>query len=275
MANNPLQQYFRQPKVFVSLPSGGIYNKPETIDGEVTRLPVFGMTGMDEILLKTPDALITGESTVKVIESCIPAIKDGWEINNLDVDALLVAIRIATYGNIMNMIHICNKCETEHTYELDVSKFLEHFSQCKFESTVVFGDLTIHIRPLSYRQVTEFNLENFALQKRLIQASAIEDEEERNKIVSQVYKDLGLLQNKIMIAGIEQVTTPDATVTEHGYITEWIEHADRGIFEAVKEQVSKNNEVWRIPSTHVKCDNCGAENSFTVDLDQTSFFASA
>ena len=128
---------------------------------------------------------------------------------------------------------------------------------------------------MKYKQITDFNLENFALQKRMIQSADLENEEERNKIVSQVYKDLGSLQNRIMIAGIEQVETPTGVVTEHGFITEWIENAERSIFEAVKEQVNKNNDTWRLPPTKIKCENCSAENAFTIDLDQSSFFASA
>ena len=276
MANNPLQQYFRQPKVFVSLPSQGVYNTPDDIVGDLTRMPVYGMTGMDEIMLKTPDALITGESTVRVIESCCPNVKKGWTVSNLDVDALLVGIRIATYGNTMTMVHVCEKCDTENNYDLDVGKFLEHFSQCQFEAEVSLDDLSIRIRPLDYRQVTDFNLEQFALQKRLIQASALENEEEKNKIIGEIYKDLGLLQNKDIIAGIEQVDLPNGqVVTEKEFITEWIENADKTVFDAVRQQVNKNSEVWRIPTTNVKCDSCGAENSFNVDLDQASFFAVA
>jgi hypothetical protein len=276
MANNPLQQYFRQPKVFVSLPSQGVYNTPDDIVGDLTRMPVYGMTGMDEIMLKTPDALITGESTVRVIESCCPNVKKGWAVSNLDVDALLVGIRIATYGNTMTMVHVCEKCDTENNYDLDVGKFLEHFSQCQFEAEVALDELSIRIHPLDYRQVTDFNLEQFALQKRLIQASALENEEEKNKIIGEIYKDLGLLQNKVIIAGIEQVDLPDGqVVTEKEFITEWIENADKTVFDAVRQQVNKNSEVWRIPTTNVKCDSCGAENSFNVDLDQASFFAVA
>jgi hypothetical protein len=276
MANNPLQQYFRQPKVFVSLPSQGVYNNPDDLVGDLTRMPVYGMTGMDEIMLKTPDALITGESTVRVIESCCPNIKNGWAVSNLDVDALLVGIRIATYGNTMTMVHVCEKCDTENNYDLDVGKFLEHFSQCQFGSKVALDDLSIRIRPLDYRQVTDFNLEQFALQKRLIQASALENEEEKNKLIGEIYKDLGLLQNKVIIAGIEQVNLPSGqAVTEKEFITEWIENADKTVFDAVRQQVNKNSELWRIPTTHVKCDSCNAENSFNVDLDQASFFAVA
>lgn len=275
MAQNPLQTYFRQPKVFISLPSQGVYNDPGAITGDLTRLPVFGMTGMDEIMLKTPDALITGESTVRVIESCCPDVKDGWSVSNLDVDALLVAVRIATYGNTMSMNHVCKSCTTENTYDLEVSKFLDHFGQCQYDPEVVIDNLKIRIRPLNYKQVTDFNLENFALQKRLFQASQIESEEERAPVISQIYKDLGALQNKIMIAGIEQVETPEGTVTEHAFIREWIENADKTIFDAVRTQVNRNSETWRIPETHVKCETCGAENKFGIELDQSSFFAGA
>ena len=66
MAVNPLQKYFRQPKIYIKFPSGGIFNKPGTIQGDVTNTPVYGMTGMDEIIVKTPDALLSGESTAQV-----------------------------------------------------------------------------------------------------------------------------------------------------------------------------------------------------------------
>jgi len=59
MATNPLQQYFRQPKIYIKLPSGGVFNKLGSLQGDVTNMPVYGMTGMDEIIMKTPDALMS------------------------------------------------------------------------------------------------------------------------------------------------------------------------------------------------------------------------
>lgn len=275
MANNPLQQYFRQPKVFVSLPSQGAYNEPGVINGDPANLAVFGMTGMDEILLKTPDALLTGDSTVRVIQSCCPGITNAWAVSNLDIDVLLVAIRIATYGNIMSITHICTKCTTDNNYEIDVSNFLDHFTQCKFNHKVVIDDLTIRIRPLNYKQVTEFNLENFALQKRLFQVSDLAESEDKTQQIAEIYSDLGLLQNKVMIAGVEQVEIPGNVVTEHAYIKEWIENSDSRIFDAVRKQVQENNNTWQLPSTKIKCDTCETENDIAINLDQSSFFVSA
>jgi len=133
---------------------------------------------MDEILLKTPDALISGETTVKVVQSCCPSIKDGWEISNLDIDALLVAVRIATYGNIMSVTHVCKQCSNEMSFDIELQHIIEHFNRCTFDPKVMFGDLIIKLKPLTYRETTNFNLENFALQKKLGQV--LENSRRRN-----------------------------------------------------------------------------------------------
>ena len=97
--NNPLKKYFRQPKIYLSLPSKGKYYPPGALEmTESGELPVYAMTAKDELLFKTPDALLNGEATVEVIRSCIPAIKNPWMMPSIDSDAVLIAIRLATYG---------------------------------------------------------------------------------------------------------------------------------------------------------------------------------
>lgn len=275
MATNPLQQYFRQPKIFLKLPTLGVYNQPGSIEGSADNLPVFGMTGMDEILVKTPDALLNGEATVKIIESCCPGIKNGWDVNNLDLDALLVAIRIATYGETMTVGHVCKNCSNEMDFDVSLPGILDHFNRCTFDSKLVFSDLTIKLKPLTYKEATAFNLENFAFQKRLTQAVEIQDEEIKQKHIADIFKEVGELQNRVFMAGVESVETPHGVVTERAYIKEWLENADKVLFDKLKEHINKNNEVWRIPENHIKCDNCGHEDNFRIELDQSSFFVNA
>ena len=106
MSGNPLQQYFRQPKIYIKLPTSGIYSPPGTVQGDINNLPVYGMSGMDEIIMKTPDALLTGESVVKIIQSCCPSITNAWALSSLDTEMILTAIRIATYGNKIGRAHV-------------------------------------------------------------------------------------------------------------------------------------------------------------------------
>ena len=66
--SNFLKDKQRQPKLYIELPSlGRFYDGSIVQDQQYTQLPVFGMNAMDEILLKTPDALFTGEATVQII----------------------------------------------------------------------------------------------------------------------------------------------------------------------------------------------------------------
>ena len=222
MADNPLQKYFRQPKIFINLPSKGIYNTPGSFHGEVTDIPIFGMTGMDEIVIKTPDALLSGESTVKVLESCCPSIKDGWSVSSLDTDMLLTAIRIATYGNNMAVAKTCAKCKEENEYDINLSTVIDHFNNCKFDNKVVLKEFVVKLQPLTYKQTTEFSQKNFQIQQKLSQSEKIQDDNEKKKFISDLFQELAQLKNEIFAASIDSVDIGDTVVTERDYISDWL-----------------------------------------------------
>lgn len=275
MANNPLQKFFRQPKIYIKLPSMGTYSKPGVLTGDSNNMPVFGMTGMDEIIIKTPDALITGESTVKVIESCCPTISDGWEVTNLDLDLILAAIRIATYGNSITMTHTCPHCSTENEYDLELTKLIDHYNHIEFDNKAVLKDLVVKLHPLTYRQVTEFGQKNFLLRQRLSQANDIKDDDERFKEVSKMYQEFGVLQVEVYSANIESIEVGNSVVVERSFINEWLANTDKDIIEQIRKHIDKNTELWKTPPQLVKCENCGEENTLLVELDHSSFFAIA
>lgn len=275
MATNPLQQYFRQPKIYISLPSKGIYNTQGMIQGDVNHLPVYGMTGMDEIIMKTPDALISGDSTVKVIQSCVPAITNPWELSNLDTDSVLTAIRVATYGKELPVSRICAKCETENEYTVDLNEYITHYQTCEYHNQVKIGELTVTIRPLTYRQTTDFSLKNFQIQQQLLQLEKVEDDNKRKELTSNFFQELALLRNEVFTAGIESVAIGSTIVSDPEHIQEWLENADRSVMDAIRDVVEKNQQSWASPTKKVVCQNCGHESAMSVDLDQSSFFANA
>ena len=190
MANNPLAQHFRQPKIFIKLPSGGIYSKPGTVQGDVTHMPVYGMTGMDEIMMRTPDALLTGESTANVIASCCPNIKEPWELSVTDILMILTAIRISTYGNTMHVQSKCPECKAENDYEMDLNRVIEHYMTCHYENTIVLDQMVIKTQPITYKRSTELNLKNFQLQQQMNQALSLEDSEEKQKKYQEIAMEL-------------------------------------------------------------------------------------
>ena len=275
MATNPLQKYYRQPKIYITLPSKGVYSKPGSIEGATENIPVFAMTGMDEILLKTPDALLNGDATVKVIQSCCPTIKDGWEVSNLDIDMLLVAIRIATYGNNMSVPHTCPACDSISDYELELGRFVEHFDACKYDNIVKVNGVTIKLQPLTYRQITDYNLKSFALQRQLAQGLAQNSDEEQQALVAKLYKDLAEIQSEVYLQGIESVEVPEGTVSRSDFIKEWLANSEKVVFDAIRSKIEENRKIWKLPTNHVECPDCGAKDTFDIELDQANFFANA
>ena len=112
--SNPLRQFFRQPAVYIKLPSDGQFWPDKAISMTDNReLPVLPMTAIDEITYRTPDALFNGQAVISVIQSCIPAIKNAWDMPGMDTNAVLVAIRIASYGHAMRISSTCPFCKTE------------------------------------------------------------------------------------------------------------------------------------------------------------------
>ena len=88
---NPLKAFFRQPAIYLKLPSNGAYWPEDAIEFPTNReLPVYPMTAVDEITYRTPDALFSGQSVVNVIESCIPNIKNAWSAPFVDVNSILI-----------------------------------------------------------------------------------------------------------------------------------------------------------------------------------------
>ena len=83
------------------------------------------MTAKDEIRFKTPDALMNGEGVVEVIQSCVPQIKDAWQVKSYDLDTLLIAIRIATYGETMDFTFTVPGANEQVTHSQNLPAILD------------------------------------------------------------------------------------------------------------------------------------------------------
>jgi hypothetical protein len=268
---NLLQKYFRQPKIYMTLPSKGLYYPPGQLKGDYTNVPIFGMTGMDEILFKTPDALFNGEASSKVIESCCPTVSNARKMPNLDVDAVLIAVRIATYGETMSIGHTCGNCDAENEFDIDLKPIVEYFSDLTFENTVPIGEITVRLRPLDYDEMTQFSVENFKLQRMLYQTSDIPQAQQQEHL-DKIYQSLAEIQVNLFMLSIESVLTPEGLVEDKDMIREWLQNSEKSVYAEIKTQLEKNKETWSIPKQNVKCGNCGTEDRVEITLDQSSFF---
>lgn len=272
--SNPLQKYFRQPKIYISLPSKGMFYPEGTLIGDYTNVPIFGMSGMDELIMKTPDALFSGEATIKLIESCCPYIKDAASVPSLDIDAILVAIRIATYGESITVTSKCENCGTENDYDINLSRVLESYSEKQFNNTLVIGELTVNLKPLSYSELSKINVENFKLQKMLLQVNSSDiTDEVRQQYIDDIYQKLAEIQRDVLLLSIESITTPTDTVSSREFIREWLTNTISTSYNDIKEKLENIKQDWSLPKHDVKCVECDHENKISFELDQSNFFA--
>ena len=176
---NPLLGYFRKPELYITLPSKGKYYKEGTIDMPPTgEIGIFPMTARDELMMKTPDALLNGSSTAEVIKSCVPAILDPWSIPSLDMDAILVGIRIATYGQELDLTSTCPQCEHVNDFAIDLSGLLDQTQQWFFTEQLEIDDLVLNFGPLTYHEMNTESLRQFEENKimKIVNDDAISDE---------------------------------------------------------------------------------------------------
>jgi hypothetical protein len=233
------------------------------------------MTGMDEIMVKTPDALLNGEATVHVLQSCCPNIVNAWNISNIDVNALLIAIRIASYGNSMTTGASCPKCTASNDFDVNLNTCLEYYSTINFVDKIVIDDLVIKLKPLDYEQANKFSYEGFISQKRLFQIDKLEDEEQQRQGILKEFEVMKEYQFRTTLAQIESLEADDQVVTEKEFIKEFLQNCDSYIIDRIKKVFEENSKIWAIPPIPATCSECNHNFSFGLDMDQSSFFAHA
>ena len=159
-SNNPLRQFFRQPSIYLKLPSNGQFWAPDSLElPENGEIPIYPMTAIDEISYRTPDALFNGQAVINVVQSCVPAIKDAGKIPSVDLNAILVAIRIASYGHSLDINTTCPECKNEDEFSVDLRMILDSLRCPDYSEQMDQGDLQVKFKPSSYEEQNKSAME--------------------------------------------------------------------------------------------------------------------
>lgn len=279
--NNPLRKYFRQPKIYLSLPSKGAYYPKGTIDMPSTgEVPVFPLTAKDEMMMKTPDALLNGDATVEVIRSCIPNILDPWAVPQIDLDAIMIAIRMASYGERMTLTTKVPVIVEERDYEVNLRELLDQLIVFEYEPYVIINDeITVEIRPMTYRQFTVNAQKTFQEQRifKIVDDQNMPDDE---KLVhfNLAFKKLTDFTLDLFISSVISIDTPDAKVTDKKQIMEFFNNTDKSYFNKVMDHVNDMRRKSSIKPLVVQSPqediDRGVPASYEIPItfDQSNFF---
>lgn len=272
--NNPLAKYFRQPGLSCRLPSQGNFQTPGnvtfTASGEVDVKP---MRAADELLLKSPDALMSGLAIEKVIASCVD-VKDVMQLPMQDIDVLLLAIRSATYGPLMGITADCPECEAENSYDIDISHLLDTVVPLEDEYMVRLTDeIVVYLRPFNFKNSTQASLIAFQEARKVQMADNDQtSDEEKQRQLNSSYERMNHTNIQMIADCVLKVVVPEGEITDRQYIGDFIHNVEQKWVSMLEAKLKDVNTAGVHKKHPVNCAACGHEWDTTVDFDPSSFF---
>lgn len=288
---NPLAGHFRQPGVHQKLPSCGHYYAEGDIKLSMSNeIAVYPMSGSDEILLKNPDGLLNGDSIEKLLTSCVPDIKNVREIPNPDVDVLLLAIKLCSSGDELEVTAKCPKCGHENEFGMSIRALLEQVTPIIGQNEVRLNDnLVAYLRPYTFESNTKLSLSTFEESK--IYQSLFNPEvsdQERMKQFNRSFEKIAHLNLDLLAECVLKVVTTNekgeaVEVTDQAYIKEFVANTDKQTIKKLQDAMKLFNEGGLPKNMPAFCDGtikgddgeetpCGHEWETEFNFDPSHFF---
>lgn len=275
---NPLLDKVRMPGSTFRLPSGGEFYKDQEVEFERGKPEVYvaPMTTMDEIAITSVDKLLNGTAVEEVFARCIPSVRNVKRMLSSDVDYLLVALRVVSFGQHTDVTynHKCSPEAKEHTYSVNVETSIldktKQLSQSQLEqySTTLSTGLQVLFTPLTYGGLLQ-----------------VQEKLEKIRTLSDMYDATTQEEDKRHYSDLMQAAAHDYFITLMSNTVKSMDGIDDRdmIGEALssmalplREQMfdAQNRlEEWGQPNTvKIQCKDCKKEADVPLDLNPVSFF---
>lgn len=268
MSDNPLSNYYRSREVYVKLPSDYRYfsNKPKTSNDN--ELGVMPMSTKDEMLLKIPDSLYNGEALYEIIGSVAPDIENPYELCMPDLDILLLATRIASYGKEMEVEAVCPHCSKSGLYSIDVAVVLSKLKMLPEDYTVEINGLNISFKPNSVNTINAKRLAQLETHKIALE---LQDTDRPEEVQEKLRKSLQVAtasKYAIIADSIESIELPDGTVVNQlAHILEWLSNSNADVVSKLEVHRDVMNDNGIQKTFDITCSNEDCVQSFTAPME--------
>lgn len=272
---NPLSNFYRSKEVYVKLPSEYRYFTVKPNVSNDDELGVMPMSSKDEMLLKIPDTLYNGEVLFEIIKSIVPDIVDPYEVTLPDVDIILLATRIATYGKDMDVSVKCPHCNKSGNYAIDIPSLLAKVKPIPANHEIEINSLNVKFKPNSLKTVSANRIASLETQKLARQMSA-EDPPETTRLKFKDALERATAANFVLTADtIESVTLPDGSVVSNiDQIIDWMSNTDTKTIKVLKKQGEIVNDNGLQKTFKFVCSNeeCEKDFSSSIEFNPAFFF---
>lgn len=267
---SPLKNYFRTFKLYMKLPSGMTYYDPSIVSftdkGEVGVMP---MTGKDELAFKNPDSLLNGEALIEVLTSCVPAVKQPRALLTNDIDALITAIRYATFNDSLETEMPCPSCGHGNVFKLNLQYALDNMSELEPEYVVnLESGLTVFVKPYSFPDLLKGLHSQFEQTKlqRAVESQNLTDAQ-RSAIFGTAFKEIAIVKFDLMTSGIVKLVDESAgvNVTDRAHIKNFLYNIDKKSVDKIHDLIETINQIGIKRTFTAKCEKC--EHTWESDID--------
>lgn len=273
LANNPLKQYFRRPSMYFKLPSDGRYYEAGVVNiPENRELPVYPMTAIDEMTVRTPDGLFNGAAIVDLIKSCVPNIVNPWQLNSVDMDAVIIAVKAASSDGVMEIRSVCPACSEDTKYDIDLLPILASIVDVDYAQPLSVRELQIKFKALTYKETNDNSLKQFEIQKTLATMNNVEDEEQKRTIMTDCIGRLNKLVIDIIVQTIDYIQTPETKVSDKTFIIDFLNNSDKNTSNLIKDHSITLREKNELRPIDVTCPNCQHHYDQKIIMNATDFF---
>ena len=255
---NPLLAKAKMPGRIFQLPSRGIFYTDGELDDTIRNgeIHVQPLSAMDEIVMKNPDQLFSGDAVRNVYSACVRGVKKPTQLLAKDVDAIMLFLRTVTYGPTFefSVKHNCEKA-VEHTYHANVDemianlKMVDPTTAAEVYTVTLQNDQTVKLHPTRYSHMIEL----------------IKSNQGKDELTAEDQK----ANLKMMLLGI--IESVDG-ITDRRLIEEWISTLQSTYATRILEKLDEVNGWGPTMKWPTKCLDCGAVFDVELPINPVSFF---
>lgn len=283
----------------VALPTMGRFYEDGVIDPNEAAedLEVRAIGIMAELTTRDPFLLASGKGIELLIPQVCPAILQPSKLAEIDLEAILIAARIATHGNIMAVDHKCThkvlaeedkegeekECGEENQIEVDLYDIILRYAPIEFNSNYIVEfpkyKQKVYLRPIEYGQAMSILKDSLKSMTKTEEfnntpVDDLMDDENRldeyaEYITKQAITTMGGIINSVFFVE----TDSGDRVFDREQIKEWLLAISKDDVKEILDKASDlSKELQGNTIIKYKCNGCGHENSTNIELDVQRLF---
>jgi len=197
----------------------------------------------------------------------------------LDIDACLIAIRMATYGTRMTVTINVPNTQIQKDYDLDLQVTLNRLLNAKYHDTVVFENFEIKTKPLNYKEFTAVALKSFEEQRlQAVLTNRGLTEEQKLTEFQKSFSKLTDLNIGMIVDTITSIRVDGNVVTDKIMIKEFIDNTSKEFYGAILDHLERQREEFTLPPVVLTATEeektAGAPDTYQVPItfDTANFF---